>query len=84
MRATAAHVRSSRGGKEASDEAAVRTADLHLLGRLAGGFEFLIGGTDIDVAVAEGRERRRTARLVGEGEIVCARRDCADGGRCAS
>lgn len=66
MRATAAHVRTSRGGQEAGDEAAVGTADLHLLGRLAGGFEFLIGCADVDVAVAERRERRGAARLIGE------------------
>lgn len=83
MRATTTHVRASRGGEEASDETAVRAANLHLLGGLAGGLVLLLGG-DVDIAVAEGREGRGTARLVGESEVIRAGGDGADGGGCAS
>lgn len=82
MRATTAHVRASRGGEEASNEATVLTADLHLLGRLAGGLILLLG--DVDVAVAERREGRGTARLVGESDVIRTGGDGADGGGCAS
>lgn len=88
MRASTAHVRACRGSKEPSHEAATVSvaADFHLLRWLADRFErlLLFKGADLDVAVVQRGDGRRTARLIGESEVVRDGRDSADGGGCAS
>jgi hypothetical protein len=89
VRATnaAVYVRASGGSEEASNKpAAVGVAvDLHLLARLAEGLKVLVlrlDGSDVDVAVVEGRGARWAAAEVCEHHVIgtAVRRDCADAG----
>jgi hypothetical protein len=89
VRATnaAVHVRASGGSKEASNKTATVgvAVDLYLLARLAEGLKVLVlrlDGSDVDVAIVEGRGTRWAAAEVCEHHFIgtTMRRDCADAG----